>query len=343
MVRKIDWDSQIGRRLKLRDLHVFSMVVECGSMAKAAQHLGVSPPAVSEVIAGLEHELGVPLLDRVAQGIEPTIYGGALLKRSIVVFDELKQGIRDLEFLSDATTGEVRIGCTEALRYTLLPEIILRFSEQYPRVDVHADLTGNLWVPGPRERKYDCVLYRSSPLQELAIDELNVELLPGDMAIIAAGANSRWARRRTIDLAELTDEAWALGAPDTWHGKQAEQIFRARGLDMPKPKVAAMSITLRAHLIAGGPYLTMFATSVLRQLIADHYAVVALPVDLPSNPSWAGIVTVKNRTLSPVVERFLACVREVAASLDGKQESQAALSSKSQVSAPSGARLNQTD
>ena len=64
MVRKIDWDSQIGRRLKLRDLHVFSTVVECGSMAKAAQQLGVSPPAVSEVIADLEHALGVPLLDR---------------------------------------------------------------------------------------------------------------------------------------------------------------------------------------------------------------------------------------------------------------------------------------
>ena len=88
----------------------------------------------------------------------------------------------------------------------------------------------------------------------------------------------------------------------------------------------------RAHLIAGGPYLTIFATSVLRQLIADHYVVVALPVDLPSIPSWAAIVTVKNRTLSPVVERFLACVREVAASLAGKQGGGATRSSKSKVS-----------
>jgi DNA-binding transcriptional LysR family regulator len=178
MVRKIDWDSQIGRRLKLRDLHVFSTVVECGSMGKAARHLGVSPPAVSEVIAGLEHALGVPLLDRVARGIEPTIYGGALLKRSIAVFDELKQGIRDLEFLSDATTGEVRVGCTEVVCYTLLPEIIQRFSEQYPRVEVHADVTANLWgFPGLRERKYDCFLHLPlSPFsQEPAIDDLNVE------------------------------------------------------------------------------------------------------------------------------------------------------------------------
>jgi DNA-binding transcriptional LysR family regulator len=106
MLRKIDWESQIGRRLKLRDLHVFSMVVQHGSMAKAARHLGVSHPAVSEVIADLEHALGVKLLDRSARGIEPTIYGSAVLKRSAAVFDELKQTIRDIEFLSDAATGE---------------------------------------------------------------------------------------------------------------------------------------------------------------------------------------------------------------------------------------------
>src|SRR5262245_47722651 len=64
MPRKIDWERQIGRRLKLRDLHVFSTVVQCGSMARAARELGVSHPAVSEVIADLEHALGVKLVDR---------------------------------------------------------------------------------------------------------------------------------------------------------------------------------------------------------------------------------------------------------------------------------------
>ena len=55
MLRRIDWERQIGRRLRLRDLYVFSSVVRLGSMAKAAHELGVSQPAVSEVIADLEH------------------------------------------------------------------------------------------------------------------------------------------------------------------------------------------------------------------------------------------------------------------------------------------------
>src|ERR1700682_1109955 len=99
MLRKVDWESQIGRRLRLRDLHVFFTVVQHGSMAKAAAQLGVSQPAVSEVIADLEHALGVRLLDRTTHGAEPTEFGRALLKRSIAAFDELRQGIKDIEFL----------------------------------------------------------------------------------------------------------------------------------------------------------------------------------------------------------------------------------------------------
>jgi hypothetical protein len=77
MTSKVDWENQIGRRLKLRDLHVFFTAVQHGSMGKAAKQLGISQPAVSEVIADLEHSLGVRLLDRSPQGIEPTIYGRA--------------------------------------------------------------------------------------------------------------------------------------------------------------------------------------------------------------------------------------------------------------------------
>jgi len=142
--------------------------------------------------------------------------------------------------------------------------------------------------------------------------------------VIAAGAHTKWARRRKIDLAELIDEPWASAGPDTLGRALAEEMFRACGLSAPMPRVAAVSISLRARLVAGGPYLAMFVTSVLRQLIADHYAITALRVDLPARAFPAVIVTLKNRTMSPVVERFLACVREVAKSFAGKPPGRAA-------------------
>src|SRR3979490_2226238 len=132
MTRRVNWESQMGRRFKLRDLHVFFTVLRSGSMGKAAQQLGVSQPAVSEVIADLEHALGVRLLDRSPQGAEPTLYGEALLKRSISGFDELKQCVRDIEHLADPTTGEIRIASPLAIAFTVIPHVLERFDEKFP-------------------------------------------------------------------------------------------------------------------------------------------------------------------------------------------------------------------
>src|SRR5882757_9534794 len=102
--------DRIGRRMKLQDLHVLMTVMQAGSMGKAAQRLNVSQPAISRSIAELEHALGVRLLDRHRQGIKPTEYGRALLDCGVAVFDELRQGMENIEFLADPTAGEVRIG-----------------------------------------------------------------------------------------------------------------------------------------------------------------------------------------------------------------------------------------
>jgi DNA-binding transcriptional LysR family regulator len=314
-IRKIDWDSHIGRRLRLRDLHVFFTVAQCGSMAKAAAELGVSQPTVSEVIADLEHTYGVRLFDRSPQGVAPTIYGNALLKRSIAAFDELKQSGRDIEFLADPATGELRIGCVQSLSVTVLPQIMSRFSQLYPHVVAHVDdLTAPaIDLPGLRERKYDCIFLRLvTPISDAPLaNDVRVDLLFDDRLVIAAGANSRWARRRKIDLAELIDEPWILPPADTWHQVCLAEAFKARGLSMPKAGLVSFSVPLRTHLLAAGPYLTLFADSVMR-LNAHRFQITVLPVELPLRPWPAVVVTLKHRTLSPVVERFIACAREVA-------------------------------
>jgi len=173
MPPRIDWESQLGRRIRLRDLHVFATTVRLGSMAKAAKELGVSQPAVSEVIAGLEHMLGVKLLDRTPRGVEPTVYGSALLKRSIAAFDELRQGIKDIEFLSDPTAGELRIGCPESIAAGYLQPVIARFSKTHPRVVLDVDTVNTQsFSPKLRERSLDLVLARGGwPLDEPTLVE----------------------------------------------------------------------------------------------------------------------------------------------------------------------------
>src|ERR1700681_666345 len=129
--------DRIGRRIKLQDLHVLMTVVQAGSMGKAAQRLNTSQPNISRSIAELEHALGVRLLDRHRQGIEPTEYGRALLDCGVAIFDDLRQGVKSIEFLTDPTAGEVRIGCNSFLAASFVSAVVDRVSRRYPRIVFH--------------------------------------------------------------------------------------------------------------------------------------------------------------------------------------------------------------
>jgi DNA-binding transcriptional LysR family regulator len=284
-------------------------------MAKAAVALGVSQPAVSEVIADLEHALGVRLLDRSPQGVEPTIYGNALLKRSIAVFDELKQSVRDIEHLADPATGEIKVACPLAIATTIIPHVIERFCKKYPRVVVHFDEVASAVrdFRDLRDRKYDLVLERgwTMPAEDRADDDLNIEFLFDDELVIAAGAQNKWAaRRRKIDLAELVDEPWIMQAPHTWNYRNLAEACRTRGIAMPRAALVTLSMSVITHFLSGGQFITSMPRSV-----AYFKSLKVLPVDLPKRPWPVNVVTLKNRTLSPVAERFIHCAHEFARSM----------------------------
>src|ERR1700745_1544296 len=89
--------EHVGRRLKLRDLQLLEAVVRWGSIAKAARQLSLTQSAASKAISQLEHSIGARLLDRDSRGVEPTLYGHSLLRRALAIFDELRQGVKEIE------------------------------------------------------------------------------------------------------------------------------------------------------------------------------------------------------------------------------------------------------
>ena len=118
------WNDRTKRRLKLRDLDILTAVIDTGSMGRAAGHLNISQPAVSKAIAELERSLGVRLVDRSRRGIVPTPFGVALKKRSVAIFNDLRQSVQDIDFLSDPTMGELRIGTTDPLGVAIVTPCI---------------------------------------------------------------------------------------------------------------------------------------------------------------------------------------------------------------------------
>ena len=310
MGAEMQLSDRIGRRMKLHDLHVLMAVVQAGSMSKAAALLNTTQPAISRSIAELERAVGVRLLDRNPQGVEPTEYGRALLDGGAAVFDDLRQAVKNIEFLADPTAGEVRIGCNPFLAASFVSAVVDRLSRRYPRIVFHVVAAQVETLHRElSERNVDLLIARR--LGPIADERLGFEFLFDDSFVVVAGAQSPWVRRRRIELAELVNEPWALPPPESAIGSVAMEAFRASGLDYPRATVVTDSPEVRISLLATGRFLTIFPASVLR-FPTKRPEIKVLPVELPMARVPVGIVTLKNRTLSPVAQLFIEHAREVA-------------------------------
>ena len=307
--------DRIGRRMKLQDLHILMTVVRAGTMGKAAAILNTGQPAISRSIAELEHALGVRLLDRNRQGIAPTEYGRALLDCGVAVFDDLRQGLKNIEFLADPTAGEVRIG-TSPLAGPLVSAVIDRLSRRYPRIVFNVVAAEMETLRRElSERNVDLVI--TSRLDPVTDQQFAFEILYDDSYVVVAGAQSPWTRRRRIRLAELMNESWALPPPETSvFGSAMMEAFRASRLDYPRVTVVAISREIRTILLTTGRFLTILPTSLLRFVHAEFKV---LPVKLPIARVPIGIVTLKDRTLNPTALLFMEQAREVAKLLGKKK------------------------
>jgi len=308
----VDRAAQISRRLKLRHLNVLIEVVEQGSMAKAAKRLATSQPFVSKAIADLEKTLGLRLLERGARGVEPTIYGRALLKRGAAILDDLRTSVSELQLLADPTAGTLRIGSTEAMSASLLPIIIDRLSRQYPRMTFEVVLADSATLQDRdlRGRRIDVAFgQRSDPA--LHGDDLEETAVYRDHLCVVAGTESPWARRRKIALADLVDANWSLPPPGHPVRSLVVDAFQRSGLQQPQNVVIAESAPFTAGLLAKGQFLGVLGAVFYRAYVDRHHLKV-LPVKLPAKPWQIGAVTLKRRAPNPMAQLFIECACEVA-------------------------------
>jgi DNA-binding transcriptional LysR family regulator len=283
-------------------------VMQAGGMGKAAVRLHMSQPSVSKAIADLEHMVGVRLLDRSRRGAEPTPYGLALIKRGYAVFDELRRGIEDIDFLSDPTAGEIRIGTTEPIAAAIVSPVIDQLSRQYPKLNFYviAGDTGMLYRQ-LSERNIELVISR---MTGPATEEQSAEILFDDPLVVVTAKSNPFTRRRKIRLIELMDEPWTVQPPDSFFGSLVAEAFRAAGLAPPRLTIATTSFNLRSELLATGRFLTVVPGFSVR-LPRRHPSLSVLPVEFPNVRHQVAMITLKGRSLSPLMELFLNRVRAI--------------------------------
>jgi DNA-binding transcriptional LysR family regulator len=158
-----------------------------------------------------------------------------------------------------------------------------------------------------RERNVDLLLARLVDLKE---DDVNAEILFEDRLYVVAGTNNPWTRRHKIALKDLANEPWVIPPPDYYPGALIVEALRASGLTTPHFAVTGYGVELQNALIATGRFLSVLPESFLR-FSGKRLGLKALPVELPIQPRPVGIVTLRNRTVSPLAQLFIDCARNL--------------------------------
>jgi len=128
----MDWSDRIGRRIKLRDLHIVLAVAEMVAWRKLPKARHFRIPSSPRRFPSWSKPWASGYSTAILRGVKLTTYGQALLKCGVNVFDEMRQGLKQIEFLADPTSGELAVGCPEIIIAGILPALAERFLRQYP-------------------------------------------------------------------------------------------------------------------------------------------------------------------------------------------------------------------
>jgi DNA-binding transcriptional LysR family regulator len=303
--------ERVRRRVRLRDLETLVAVVQAGGMRKAAAVLSLSQPAVSKAIAELEDAIGLKLLERGRRGVEPTIFGTALVRRAEVMVDQLRGALRELADMSDPEGSEVRLGAMETLYAGLVGAAVSAMSRRHPRMRfvLEAGQSPDLVQHFLLKRTIDFAVAR--PLSLPLPAEVEGEPLFFDRLSVVAGNMHPLARRKKLMLAELVDEAWILSRNEVMPESPVAVAFAAAGLDQPRRTVISGSLNSRYNLLETGRFVTCIPHSLL-PFTRERKDFSILPLRLPVWHTATMILTLRGRSRSPAAELFLAELRTLA-------------------------------
>jgi len=279
-------------------------------MSKAAKVLNTVQRVISRSIAELEYALGVRLLDRGRQGVKPTEYGRALLDGSTAVFDNLRQTMKNIEFLTNPTVGNVRVGCNPFLAASFVSAAVRRVGQQHQGITFHLE-TGYAVELSTHldERNVDLLITR--PTQPISDERAAFEFLFEDSYSIVVGAQHTWAMRRSIELVDLMDQQWVLPSPENSTGAVMMEAFRKIGRGYPPKTVVVDLFAVRISLLLTGPFISVFPASVL--LFSTMGAgLKVLSMKRALGRTQVGILTLKNRAIRPPVQTFIDSCRHLA-------------------------------
>ncbi|MDG1351879.1 MAG: LysR substrate-binding domain-containing protein [Sulfitobacter sp.] len=295
--------------ITLRHLRALVALSDLKLVARVAEALGVTQPAVSKQISELEKIVGAPVVTRDRNRLYLTLIGSRLADHARQVLGQIDRAAFDIEAMTSGVSGSVSVGVVSSVAPTLLPNTIALLKRSTPQanVSVSEDHFVEL-LPQLETGALDLVIARIWQPQELAgIDQM---ALFSEPVVVVAGRNHPLVEGGDVAWADVVSYPWILPQPNSIARQAVEALFAANGLSPPTNTIASLSIALNLELLRAMPALGLLPLR-LAQVQAARGEIVILPLDTRDLLSearcfWRKDQVLQNATLS----LFLKCLRQ---------------------------------
>jgi DNA-binding transcriptional LysR family regulator len=300
--------SALRKRLRLRHLQLMMALSETESLRSAADELAMTQPAATKALKELEDTIGVSLFVRHARGMEPTIYGEAVMRYARVVFEDLDELREELAAIEAGDIGKVRIGAVMAPAPDLLTKVIVQLKEAHPRLQITVQIdTSDVLVQALQQDQLDIVVGRipyGYPALDLSFETLSEEAL----AIVARPGHPALGIAGKPKLAELAQYPWIVQPHPSPMRQVIDQTFRESRVAPPVSTVETSSILTTLSLLRDSDMLAVLPSSV-----ADYYSALgtlaSLSTPLRGRLAPYGLILRKNRRISPATQLVIGAIR----------------------------------
>jgi len=290
--------------LDLKRLRILREVVSRGSFSAAADSLYLSQSAVSQQVATLEREVGMPLLERTRDGTKATAAGRSLVAHADAAIARLEEAERELMEIAGLEGGEVRVASFPSASATLLTMAVREFTSRYPKVRLSADDSEpEDSLPRLRAGEIDLAVVFDYPAIPTPEDrDLERTLLLTESMYVALPVDHPLADQKRVRIADLSDEQWLSGSCPSSCGVMVKQVCRDAGFE-PSVGLRTDDYSVMQGFIAAGLGVTLLPDLALPTLRDDLVVREALPA-APKRQVWA----VTRRTHSHATATMIAAL-----------------------------------
>lgn len=296
--------------MKLHQLAALVTASETGSLRRAADKMHLSQPALSRSIRELEAEVGVKLLDRTALGVEPTVYGKALILRSRIVEAELRQARDDIAHLRAATQGDLRIGATPVAAFSLLPTVLAQIKKARPNLRVTvSDGIGAGLLNRLRQGDFDFAFGRI--FDDVDPHEFNIEVLFSDSLVVFARRDHPLAKEKRLSKIDWEKYEWILPGSDSPARTALQRTFYEKTGQAPRCVMDSDSFMTMLTVISQTDLLGVAPHELFRiAWLQETFVTLDLGLKLPSQPT--GIIRRAKSTPSTAAQYAIRELRHAA-------------------------------